>query len=181
TAAVCYRGVGNRMRDASTTSDQPEEGDMKVVPAILGCALVATGGLAIHLRREVDAGRDRIARLEMQLHDRQVEQAALSPTSATRSAAPPPNMQTNDLAGRADVPAQTAKPMPVITLPDIATMRAQMSSPEAVARRSQITRTLMNTLHPDVDEALGLSSEEEGRLLDLLAVHQDRRSAVFDS
>lgn len=154
---------------------------MKVVPAILGFALVATGGLAIHLWREVDAGRHRIAGLEMQLQERQAEQAALSATSFPRPAASPPSVQTDDLAARVDLPAQAAAPMPLITLPDIATLQAQMSSPEAMARRAQITRTLMNTAHPDIDEALGLSPQEEDKLLDLLAVHQARSSAVFVS
>src|SRR5690606_7302628 len=157
--------VGSQMRDASIIRIDQRRGDMKVVPAILGFALVATGGLAIHLWREVDAGRHRIAGLEMQLHERQAEQAALSATSSPRPAASPPSVQTDDLAARVDLPAQAAAPMPLITLPDIATLQAQMSSPEAMARRAQITRTLMNTAHPDIDEALGLSPQEEDKLL----------------
>ena len=56
-----------------------------------------------------------------------------------------------------------------------------MSSPEAVARGLQLSRTLVEAGHPDISEALALSPDETDRLLDLLATHRESTRAVFNS
>jgi hypothetical protein len=58
-------------------------------------------------------------------------------------------------------------------------VQALSSSPEAAARMRLTTRALIEQSNPDIGEALGLTPEEERKLLDLLVTHQERTSAVF--
>lgn len=149
---------------------------MKILSAILGVALVAVGGFAIHLSREVEAGRQKIADLESRLLEQQAGTRIV-----TR-----PDVQAPQSPGGATPPVATgqppaaATPPPAIQLPDMATLRAQMSSPEAKARRKETSYLLMRSSNPGVEEALGLSPDELNKLLNLLAEQQERNSAVFD-
>lgn len=155
---------------------------MKILSAVLGVALVIVSGFAIHLVREVEAGRQRIADLDGQLQQQQAQLAALSASSGAQPALPlPSRVQAAEQAAAPARPAEIAASAPAITLPDLATLRAQMSSPEALARRRHSTRATMITVNPDVGEALGLAPEEVEKLLDLLAAQQEKSSAVFDS
>ncbi|HWL62642.1 MAG TPA: hypothetical protein VNQ32_07585 [Steroidobacteraceae bacterium] len=137
---------------------------------------MAEGGLAIHLSREVDAGQQKIAALESRL----LEQQAVSPITPR-----PPGQAAPLPAATAPPPVASGQPHsaptpPPVLLPDIATMRAQMSSPEAKARRKETGYLLMRSSNPGVEEALGLSAAELEKLLNLLAAQQERSSEVFD-
>jgi hypothetical protein len=154
---------------------------MKIVSVLLGIMLVLVGAAAIHFSREADAARQQVADLKAQLEQREAERVSVS---ATLGAGP--------VAARADpaasatiaaVPsAPPSRPASAIAPTDIsALLRSQMSSPEAVARRKQLARTLMETANPYVGEALGLAPEEADKLLDLLAAHQEGMSAVFST
>lgn len=151
---------------------------MKILSVILAVALVAVSGRAIHLSREAEAGRQRIASLDALLQARQAELAALTNTPVAR---PATGLQLPEPATAQPVTREssTEAAPPAIRLPDIATLQAQMSSPEALALRRETTRLLMRTSNPDVDEALGLAPEELDKLLELLATQQDRSSALF--
>lgn len=149
---------------------------MKIVSAILGVALVVVGGFAIHLSREVEAGRKKIAALETRL----LEQQAASPISPRPTGQPAPLPGVTAPPPVASGQPQSAPTPPPVLLPDIETMRAQMSSPEAKARRKETTYLLMRSSNPGVEEALGLSAEELEKLLNLLAAQQERSSEVFD-
>lgn len=153
---------------------------MKILSAMLAIALVGVSGLAIHLSREVEAGRQQIASLDAQL-----QQAQPAPLSGTPVAQPPAGLPirlpatAQPAAGESSI--QAAPAASTVRLPDLDRLRTQMSSPEALALRRETTRMLMRTTNPGVDEALDLAPEELDRLLDLLAAQQDRSSAVFES
>lgn len=149
---------------------------MKILSAILGVALGAVGGFAIHLSREVEAGRQKIAALETRL----LEQQAVSTITSRPPGQPAPLPAATAPTPVASGQAQPAPTPPPALLPDIAAMRAQMASPEGKARRKESAQHLMRTTNPGVEEALGLSPEELEKLLNLLAEQQERSSAVFD-
>jgi hypothetical protein len=151
---------------------------MKMISAVLGMALVIVSGTAIHLWREVDAGRQQLAALQAQLEQRDAQLAALA-------ARPLPQLAASAFASPAPVPVPTQATPP---RPDAAANAAssfaallmeQQSSPEMVARRRQTGRMLMETTNPGVAEALGLTPDEKEKLLELLLDHQERSSAFF--
>jgi hypothetical protein len=149
---------------------------MKKISAVLAIALVVVGGAAIHLWREVDAGRQQLAALQAQLEQRDAQLAALA-------ARPLPQLAASALGSPAPVPTQAAPPRPEAA-PDAASsfaamLREQQSSPEMVARRRQTGRMLMETSNPGVAEALGLTPDEKEKLLELLLDQQERSSAFF--
>ncbi|MDQ2640064.1 MAG: hypothetical protein M3Y79_05745 [Pseudomonadota bacterium] len=142
--------------------------------AILGIALVAVSGIAIHLSREVDAGRQKIAAFEARLVELQGSGAPAARANAQvqRSA---------DSAEQQPRAAEQSPPPPAASvLLNAATLRAQMSSPEAMARRKESNRYLIRTSHPGVEEALGLAPAELEKLLELLSAQQDRSSEIFE-
>lgn len=149
---------------------------MKKVSAVLGIALVAVGGTAIHLWREVDAARDQLAALQAQLEQRDAQPVALA-------AGPMPQPTPSAIAPQPAVPTPATPPRPEAATDAaasfIAMMREQQSSPEMAARRRQTLRMLMETSNPGVEEALGLTPEEKEKLFDLLADQQERSSAIF--
>lgn len=150
---------------------------MKILSALLGVALVAVGGFAIHLSREVEAGRQEVAALETRLLEQQAA-AALT----VRPGGPPPALP-GAAASPSTLPAQpqqASAPPSSTLMADAATLRAQMSSPEAKARRKETTRTLVRSGNPGVQEALDLAPDELEKLLELLGTQQERSSEIFD-
>jgi hypothetical protein len=155
---------------------------MKIVSALLGMALVVVTGLAIHLSREVAAGRLQIADLKAQMQERDERIATLMartvppipvPLTVAAPLAIDPSVGTGSSVPAAE-PTSTSSVQGLI-----ATMRAQSSSPEAVARRRVTARTLIEGMDPDIQEALGLAPEEADKLLDLLATQQERASELY--
>lgn len=155
---------------------------MKTVSVLLGVALVLVSGAALHLWREADSGRQQIEALRAQLRARGESSVASAPVSTT-----PPAMATADPAPAGPTaadPAQAAaasRPADTAVSNLLETMRANQSSPEAMARSRQTMRMVMASSHPDIGEALGLSPDEAEKLLDLLAEQQAIRSQVFSS
>lgn len=155
---------------------------MKILSVLLGVALVAVGGLAIHLSREVDAGRQQIAGLKAQMQE-------LEARIASQVAQPVPQLPAPVAA--AALPATTAAEKAASSAPAaerasttavqemLATMQAQRSSPEAMAQRRITGRILIEGTNPDVREALGLTSDEADKLFDLLVTHQERTSELY--
>lgn len=149
---------------------------MKILSAVLGAALLAVCGMAFQLSRQVEAGRQQIAALKSQNQELQAV-ARLETVPDAQSAEPigPPVQVTQTATGSA--PATAAS---LIMVPTIEAMRAQMASPEGMARRKETNRMLMRSSNPGVEVALELGPEERDRLLELLAAQQDRSSAIFD-
>lgn len=155
---------------------------MKILSALLGVALVVAGGVVIHLTREVGAERQQVADLKAQLGERDARIAALTAASMAPSVAqvavPVPQAASPVAGSSSPTPAaqQSAAVQEMLAM-----VRAQSSSPERVAQRRRTTRVLMETSNPDVGEALGLTPDEEDKLLDLLVQNQERTSAVFNA
>jgi hypothetical protein len=155
---------------------------MKIVSALLGIALMVAGGVALHLSREVDAGRQQVADLKAQLQERDARIATLAATPATPPAVPvaATTPQAVSPATAASPSAATAQPAATAAVQDLlATIRQQSSSPEGMARRRLTARVLLEGSNPDIGEALGLAPEEADKLLDLLVTHQERTSELF--
>jgi hypothetical protein len=145
---------------------------MKAIVAILSAALVALGGGAIHLSRQLDASRHQVAALQAQVDTTaaSVRQAATiapspslplaEPTAAAPAAAPAP-----DAVGK--------------EMERIAAMIATRRSPESMARVKTSMIGMMSNDFPDVGKVLGLSRDEVDQLFDLL-YEQAKRSSEMD-
>lgn len=152
---------------------------MKILSWVLGIALVVVGGLAIHQSRLVDAADQRIADLEARLNELPSQTltatvpAPLPPApAASVPQAEPAATGESKPASQPETAAET-----ILRVEELA--RLQRSSPEGIARRLETGRMLMRTSNPDVNEAVGLSTEEADRLFDLLAAQQEKSSEVF--
>jgi len=154
---------------------------MKVLAAVLFLAMMAVGGYAIHLSQQVAAATQQVADLQAQLQERE---AALSVETATRV----PEVKEVAQAPVVDARAASATAEPISAQSQAASdegetfvsmLMAQQSSPEARARLRASMRASLATTLPDIGEAVGLSLEEESRLLDLLAKHQDFTGLMF--
>jgi hypothetical protein len=136
---------------------------MKAIIAILSVALVALGGSAIHLWRQLDANRQQVADLKAR-----VDTAAASAPQAP-AIAPSPSLPPAEPA--ATVP--TAAPAPDTDRKAMeerlrSAMTAMQSSPEFRAQtKATMIRTISNQ-YPDVGKVLGLSRDEVDQLFDLL-------------
>lgn len=155
---------------------------MKILSALLGVALVVVSGLAIHLSREVDAGRQQVAGLKarMQELEARIASQVVQPVpqlSAPAAAAAPPATTPAEKAASSAPAAERTSAAAVQDL--MAVIQAQRSSPEAMAQRRLTGRVLMEGSNPDVREALGLTPDEADKLLDLLVTHQERTSELF--
>jgi hypothetical protein len=151
---------------------------MKIVSTLLAVALIAVGGAAIHLWREVGAGRQQIAQLQAQLRER-----GMPITEAVAAPAPQADISIASMASTpaADRDSKVVSPfgMAVAASDFLTRMSDLQSSPEAVAQRRDLMRSLMKSTHPDVGEALGLAPEEVERLFDLLLAQQERAGARY--
>jgi hypothetical protein len=157
---------------------------MKILSVLLGIALIVAGGVVIHLTREVGAERQQVARLKAQVEERDARIAALMAASMSSPGAPPaaPQLQAARPVAESVPPrANTQVDMATATQEFLARTQALTSSPEVAARLRLSRRVLIEQSNPDIGEALGLTPEEERRLLDLLVTHQERTNAVFRS
>jgi uncharacterized coiled-coil protein SlyX len=139
---------------------------MKVGSALMGIALVGVSAVALHLWRELEEGRQQIAILASKLQERQPPTAASPiPTPAQTSiTAVQPSQATTEpqLLGSPDKSALIPKGF------DAASVLKRKASPEGMALRRSQMRNSQEHLYPDVDQALGLTTSETDRLLDLL-------------
>ena len=142
---------------------------MKAFVAILSVALVALGGSAIHLWRQLDANRQQVTDLKAR-----VDTTAASAPQAP-AIAPSPSLPLAEPA--ATVP--TAAPAPDADRKGLEDQRrramaATRRSPELNARLKASMMRAISTQYPDVGKVLGLSSDEVDQLLDLLYKQADR-------
>lgn len=144
---------------------------MKIVPVGLGLALVVAVGVAIHFRREVQAGRQQIAELQARLQERETQPVAVPVMQATSAVAVSPLS--------AEAAHTSAMESAAAADRRLSAMREQQSSPEERAHFLRSSRESMEAINPDIAEALGLSPGEADNLLDLLAEHQLRNGDAF--
>ena len=143
---------------------------MKAIVAILSAALIAVGGGAIHLWRQLDVSRQQIANLK-----EQVDTTAAS-AHQTATIAPPPSLP---LAAPAAAPP-TAAPAPGIDPTLLAEMERLQAvtqatrSPETKAKLKARAVANMSTRYIDVGKVLGLSRSEVDQLFDLLYEQSER-------
>lgn len=153
---------------------------MKIVSVLLGIALVMVSGLAIHFSRQVEAERRHAAELRLQIDERDARIESFARTAAApvgmAGPVPAPDTPIREAPGASASSAETAAIQDML-----ATMQAQNSSPEQVARRRVTGRVLMEGSNPDIDEALGLTPGEVDKLFDLLVTHQERSMALFQN
>lgn len=155
---------------------------MKLLSLLLGIMLVVAGGTVIHFSREMAAGRQQVAQLKAQLEERDARIAAMTSASLSSPGVPaaiPAPQAARPVAESSPSAPSTPAALATATQEFLARTQALSSSPEAVARSRLTMRTLLEQSNPDIGEALGLTPEEERKLLDLLASHQERTSAVF--
>ena len=136
---------------------------MKTFVAILSIALVALGGTAIHLWRQLNANRQQVADLKAQ-----VDTTAAS-TPRAPPVAPSPSLPLAEPAPDADRKA--------LEDPRRRAFIAFQSSPEASAQMKAAMMRTISDRYPDVGEVLGLSRDEVDQLLDLLYKQADRRTS----
>jgi len=138
---------------------------MKAVVAILCVALVALGGSAIHLWRQLDANRQQVPDLKAQVDTT----AASAPPAPTPTIAPSPSLPIAEPA--ATVP--TAAPAPdadrkTLEDPPGRAFIALPGSPEAEPHVKAAMIRIFSNQYPDVGKVLGLSPDEVDQLFDLL-------------
>lgn len=148
---------------------------MKAIVAILSAALVALGGGAIHLWRQLDASRQQIADLKAQV-DTKVASARQVATIA-----PPPSLPLADptAAGATVAPASDADRKLLEEQERLQAMLQTRRSPEAAARVKAVMVANMSNQYPDVGKVLGLSRDEVDQLLALLYDQADRDANVI--
>ncbi len=153
---------------------------MKIVAAILAVALLLVGSYAMRLLEEVKSGREQVAVLAAQLQQRR---AAPVPLPQVPAPAPLAAAARVNPAGNAPETTEVAvEPVPPEQAPTLMdALRAQMSSPEGMARRRESNRQAIRSANPDVSEALGLAPEEAERFLELLVTQQERSFAIFEN
>jgi len=150
---------------------------MKTIVAILFAALIAVGGGALHLWRELDASRHQVADLQAQ-----VDSMAASARQAA-VVAPAPTLPRSEPAL---APAATSA-APQLAAPAVskeveeraAVMRATIASPENVERTKLFFKAQLPTQYPDIGKVLGLSPDEVDRLYELLAEQNANRQRTM--
>jgi hypothetical protein len=143
---------------------------VKASSAILGIALIAVSGAALHFWRELEASKRQIAISTSEVQERQ-HLTGVSPT--------PTPEQTSAVAGQ---PSQATTESRPSEHPDNSALVAesreavltQLASPEGKASRASNMRHRQASANPDVDEALGLTTTEAEKLFDLLAMQRMR-------
>lgn len=136
---------------------------MKAIIAILSVALVALGGSAIHLWRQLDANRQQVADLKAHI-DTTAASAPQAPAIAPSPSLPPAEPAAT---------APAAAPAPdadrnALEDPFRRAFTAFQNSPEGIAAiKAGRMRTISNR-YPDVGEVLELSRDEIDQLIDLL-------------
>ena len=149
---------------------------MKRTVAALAVALVALGGGAIHLWRQLDASRQQIADLQARLKQMEAAQQAAADLFGWQLASlmgrAAPLVPT---APEASATPQTTPPSTVvagISSEMLATLRQRAASPEGRAQARRLKRSTLFVLYPELGKQLNLSVEEANKLFDVLAQHE---------
>lgn len=144
---------------------------MKAIVAILTAALIALGGGAIHLWRQLDASSQQIADLKAQIG---ATTASLHQAAITVPSPSLPLVEPTDAT-----PA--AAPIPDGVRREMENIAVAMATPRSPERNAQIKATMVGAMpneYPDVGEVLGLSRDEVDKLFGLLYDQADRRSKM---
>jgi hypothetical protein len=142
---------------------------MKVSSVVLGTALIAVSGVTLHLWRELEEERQQNAMLTSRARESQ-SPAAVSrrptPAQVPVTATEPSQVSSaSQPAGNSNNPALVSAVRKVM---DAATMQMRLDSPEGMASRRISLRRMQEELYPDVDQAMGLTTAEKEKLLELL-------------
>lgn len=141
---------------------------MKLVPTLLGVALLVVGATAIHLSRQLESGRQQIAARELQLQPQSGTDRPQPAVPTEASGVPVIEFSEEEVAA-----ARKAAPaVPAATPEYMEAIREQARSPESLARMRAMQRDAMVTRHPDVGEAVGLSQQELEELYPILVDRQ---------
>lgn len=148
---------------------------MKNLAVALSATMLVIGIVAVHLWRELNAGREQLAALQVQVSE--LENARSAAAAAAAQAAPaivadlaaPPAPDTAP-AAPTEPAATSSRGSAQPTTGDLATgMAAAMTTPagQEIARRQ--VRAELARQYPDIASELGLSPVEADAILDLLA------------
>jgi hypothetical protein len=154
---------------------------MRATVAILSTALIALGGGAIHLWRQLDASRHQAADLQARV-DATAAYARQAATIAPSPSSPSPSSPLAEPSAATPVAALAA--LGKTTEESLAVARASFATrPEVVAGIKAIKRANMPILYPDVGKVLGLSPDKVERLYDLLTeqVNEDELASLLGS
>jgi hypothetical protein len=151
---------------------------MKLSSALLGIGLVAVSGLAFHFWQKLEEERQQVAILASKEPERQPPTAASPvPTPAHTSTIAEPPLQASTEPQLSGSPERDARIAAFTRVREAA--EQQVLSPEGRAQSKSHLRERLKFQYPDVDQALGLTTEEADKLLDLIADQRMRSSSVM--
>jgi hypothetical protein len=163
-----------------TSNTELEAGkEMKASSALLGIGLVAVSGLAFHFWHKLEDERQQVAILAQKVSEREspapIAASPIQTPERTSNDAEPPLQASKEpqLSERADRAALLAK--------TIEAAKNRLASPEGMALRKANLRQRQGSVYPDVGEALGLTTEEADKLLDLITNQRMRSSSTLVS
>jgi hypothetical protein len=139
---------------------------MKVSSALLGIALTAVSGVAFHLWRDLEAGRQQVAVLSSKSQERQPPTPEQTSIVAGQPLQPSTESQPSERSDSSALIAEHREALEAVL--------KQLASPEGKAASKSRMRLNQASAHPDVDQALGLTTEEADKLLDLLTMQRAR-------
>ncbi|HUG73488.1 MAG TPA: hypothetical protein VMK82_08710 [Steroidobacteraceae bacterium] len=144
---------------------------MKTLAVVLGATLIVSSAVAVHLWRERGLQDDRNRQLAARVSELEstgpAQIAAPATEDAQLSAAVvqgAPDGATNPAAGQ-QAAASNANSL-------LAGMQQSLNTPEGREFTRTMTRAMLENQYPDLAQTLGLSAEEAGKFLDLLAQHR---------
>lgn len=151
---------------------------MRPWTALLLVATVATGTAAIQLWREMQAGRQQIE--ELQARVVRLEAASANAAEAVEMPSVRPAVSASVTAPSSAPPGSNPGLRLLGIEEAVAANRARRETPEGRAASLRTRRMLVEQLHLDISEALGLTPEEKDRLLDLLARQEERAPSILE-
>lgn len=142
---------------------------MKNLAAVLAVAVLATGGVAVKLWRDLQAEHGRAAELATRVaaaeSKRSAQAAAPSPIEAAIAAA----ASAQPLNAEAPPAQVSAPPVPQSAPAAAGSPMKQMLDAMNTPEMRAMMRSSVAQMYPDIEQVLGLTAQEKTRLLDLLA------------
>jgi len=139
---------------------------MKAIVVILSAALVALGGVAIHLSRQLDASRQQVADMQALVG------TAEAPAAEMAALRTPPSLPTTEPSSSASAHADVAYEE---------SLRASIATRGSPESRAQVKAAMMSMMvhqYPDLGRVLGISRDQVDRLLDVFYEQRNRRSGI---